>query len=223
MTYGRILLLGLALLVTGGAVGGRWGGYLAVAAFVGAPLAALLYLSAHPAGVKDAEAKLAVVERLAEADEPPSRWERKQRLTREWRPSTPDQSAEVRRLVKEHRGALVRVLPDRTAEVLAAKKREQFRYVVAEDGRTTVAEASPTDRTPGRIALGGLAVFVLGWVIGTLADGTALEWAGVALVFAGFVVGALGLLASGSERTEHGALLRTNRGERWASLGYPED
>lgn len=109
------------------------------------------------------------------------------------------------------------------AEVLTAKERQQFRYVVAEDGRTTVLEATPTDRTPGRIALGGLVAFVLGWIIAPLADGTALEWAGVALVFAGFVVGALGLLASGSERTEHGALLRTNRGERWTSLGYPED
>ena len=223
MTYGRILLLGLALFVTGGAVGGQWGRYLAVAAFIGTPLAALFYLSVRPTGVKDAEAKLVAVERLEESVEPSSRWERKQRLTNEWRPATPAQGAEVRRLAKEHRGALVRVRPDRVAEVLTATKGELLRYVVDEDGVGTLVETTASDRTPGRIALGGLAVFVVGWVVAPIADGTALDWVGVALVGGGFIAGALGLLASGSERTEHGALLRTNRGERWTSLAYPED
>lgn len=65
-----------------------------------------------------------------EADEPPSRWERKQRLIPRWGPASPAQGAEVLRLAREHRGALVRLRPDRTAEVLTATKRERFRYVV---------------------------------------------------------------------------------------------
>lgn len=223
MSYGRIVLLGLALFVTGGAVGGRWGGYLAVAAFIGTPLAALFYLAKRPAFFKDAGAKLEAIERLEETVEPSSRWERKQRLTQEWRPASPDQGVEVRRLVKEHHGALVRVRPDRAAEVLTATKCELLRYEVDEAGVATVAERAAIDRSGRRLGLGGLGVIVAGWALAAAGQGTSFEKVGIVLLVLGFVGAALGFLVAGSERTEHGTLLRTNRGERWTSLGYPED
>lgn len=223
MTYGRILLLGLTLFVIGGAVGGRWGGYLAVAAFLGTPLAALALLSLRPGGVKDAEAKLAAIEQLREADEEPTRWERKQRLTRDWRPSTPAQGVEVRRLATEHNGALVRVRTDRSADVLTATTAEVLRYEVDENGVVRVTEQVARDRSGRWLGLGGIGGFLLGWALAVAGQDTPLEGVAAVLLFGGFASAALGFLISGSERTEHGALLRTRRGERWTSIGYPED
>lgn len=223
MTYGRILLLGLTLFFIGGAVGGRWGGYLAVAAFLGTPLAAFVLLSLRPGGVKDAEAKLAAIEQLPETDDEPTRWERKQRLVPRWNPASPEQAAAVRRLVDEHRGALVRVRTDRSADVLTATKSEELRYEVDENGVVRVTEQAARDRSGRRLGLGGSGAFLLGWALAAAGQDTPLEWVAGVLLFGGFVSAALGFLISGSERTEHGALLRTRRGERWTSIGYPED
>lgn len=226
MTYGRLLLLGLTLFIVGGAIDGRMGAWLAVAAFVGTPVAALIYLTRYPSGLKDSDTKLAAVEQLPEADESSTKWERRQRLTRDWRHATPSQGAEVRRLVKEHRGALVRNLPDGATEVLTGKDGGFVRYAVSEEGTSTVAESIPSDSAHvalGRIALGGLVVFVLSWPLGALLDGTRLEWLFAVLAFGGFVVAMFAFLGRGASKTESGALLQTKRGERWTSLGYPDD
>lgn len=214
--------LGLALFIAGGAVDGRLGQYLAVAAFVGTPAAAIAYMLRYPTGVKSPEAMLAAAEQLSEAEEPSTKWERKQRLTRDWRQATPDQGAEVRRLVKEHRGALVRNLADGSAEVLTGQHGDFVRYRVGEDGTSTVAESIPSDGTHellGRIALGCLAVFVLSWIVGGILD----QGAFAILAFVAFIVGVFAFIARGSGETEHGALLQTKRGERWTSLGYLKD
>lgn len=176
----------------------------------------------YPTGVKNPDAILAAAEQLPEAEEPSTKWERKQRLTRDWRSATPEQGNEVLRLVKEHRGALVRSLPEGTAEVLTGRKGDFVRYRVGEDGTSTVAESIPSDGTHellGKIVLGCLAVFVLSWIVAPIVE----HWAFPILAFVAFVVGVFAFIARGSGETEQGALLQTKRGERWTSLGYPQD
>lgn len=211
----------MALFITGGAVEGPWGGHLAVAAFVGTPLAAMIYLWRYPSGVKNPDEKLATIERSSEKEEPPSRWERRQRLTPDWRSRAPARRSEVLRLVKEHRGALVRALPDGTTELLTGRKGATVRYLVTEDGLSSIVESisDGTHETLGKIILGAFAVFVGSWVLAASIDAPALMW----LAFGAFIVAGFAFMARGSAETESGALLQTQRGERWTSLGYPED
>jgi hypothetical protein len=96
------------------------------------------------------------------------------------------------------------------------------RYHVGGDGTSTVAESIPSDGTHevlGKVVLGCLAVFVLSWIVGAILD----QGAFAILAFVAFVVGAFAFISRGSAETEHGALLQTKRGERWTSLGYPQD
>lgn len=222
--YGAILLVGLAVFITGASVGGELGGLLAVVGFVGTPIAALTFRHFSPALVAKPEQKLAALETQTDKEEPASRWERRQRLVRHWGPATPEQTATVSCLVRQHQGALVRTRPDGTAEVLTGKKGDFVRYSVSTDGIAEVVEELPSDgsyRALRWIAAAGFLVFAFGWY--GLSNLFESDWPAGVLAFAGFAVGALALAALGAENHEHGALLRTKRGERWTSLGYPRD